>query len=232
MAPMSPKPSYNLVPQSPTTSSDTCNCNRYRNSGILTFYLTPLLRLLLTTFALVSIICIIIGDQRRYIHYFGGVSHGIVSIVLVSLFSSFLGHIVCGTYHFFTSMIRIEWRTADQAFLRLPEHWKTNPFANSPPPLVCGLDIFAAVGIFTGTLIMLLTSAVQSPESVAGVVFAFLTLTLHAVLAILYGAGSRWTVTLQLIKDDAKVSDLESEDATLPLYEAQERLSIVDKSVT
>ena len=164
---MSPKSNYNPVPQSP---NDTCTCHRSRNSTILTFYLTPPLRLLLTAFALVSIICIIIGDQRRYIpyYYYNHASHGLVAVVLVSLFSSLL--------HFFTSTVRIEWRTADQAFLRLPENWKTDPFANAPPQMVCVLDIFAALGIFTGTLIMLLTPVVERPESVAGVVFAFLTL--------------------------------------------------------
>ncbi|MCJ1381070.1 hypothetical protein MMC17_004179 [Xylographa soralifera] len=151
---------------------------------------------LTTVFTLIAIILLIVGPSTLF--YYDSHGSGIVAFPLIFLCLSLFSHIAVAAQYVFTELIYVQWRRPDlraqsDSQLRIPErlqHLK-RPEKQALAVAYGG----AGIGMGFGALLVAVFPRCND-VMIAGVVFTFLTATIHILLAVLPENGYRLTLTL------------------------------------
>ncbi|MCJ1318293.1 hypothetical protein MMC15_003621 [Xylographa vitiligo] len=190
MSPHSPAPVVSTIPQSsPPAAFQTLHL-----TGALS--LGTLVRVLTTVFTLVAIILLIVGPTQLF--YYNSHGSGIVAFPLIFLFLSLLGHIAVGVNYMFTELVYVEWRRPDlrtqsDSRLRMTERMQHLKRPEKQALVVAYGG--AGIGMGFGALLVAVYPRCNG-VMIAGVVFTFLTATIHILLAMMPGNGYSLTLTL------------------------------------
>ncbi|MCJ1400382.1 hypothetical protein MMC11_003587 [Xylographa trunciseda] len=171
-----------------------------------TFSVGTVFRLVTNLFTTIAIILLIVGPCTLSWYRPGS---AIVAFPLVFLFISLLSHMAVAAHYLLTTLVHIEWRgpswqTQSGQSLPMPERLKHLERLETWALMVAHGG--AALGIACGALLVALYPRCNA-AMVAGVVFAFLSATMHMLFAVVPEKGYCLTLTLWKADQETNLRD-------------------------